>query len=112
VFYLTTRALNLGKAQCLSAVRCAFDVLRLSLPCFIAIQDLPRLAPCVRIFGSITWYPVFLQHEIHRHLAHQVGGCGVFSRSASTWVMIVITIFAFVLSTRVVAELVFKSSMA
>jgi hypothetical protein len=36
----------------------------------------------------------------------------VFSRSASTWVTIVITVFASVLSTRVVAEHVFKSSMA
>jgi hypothetical protein len=54
-----------------------------------------------------------LRHEIHRHLARQVGGCGVFSsRSASTWVTIVITIFTFVLSMRVVAEHVFKSSMA
>jgi hypothetical protein len=55
---------------------------------------------------------VFLQYEIHRHLARQVGGYGVFSRSASTWVMIVITVFAFVLSTRVIAEHFFKSSMA
>jgi hypothetical protein len=34
------------------------------------------------------------------------------SRSASTWVTIVITVFAFVLSTRAVAENVSKSSMA
>jgi hypothetical protein len=67
-------------------VRCAFDVSRLPSPCFVVIQDLPRSAPCVRIFGSITWYPVFLRHEIHRHLALQVGGCGVISsRSALTW---------------------------
>jgi hypothetical protein len=70
----------------LSAMRCAFDVSRLPPPCFIAIQDLTRSSPCVRIFRSIAWYPVFLRHEIHRHLARQVGGCGVFSsRSASTW---------------------------
>jgi hypothetical protein len=36
----------------------------------------------------------------------------VFSRSALTWVTNVITVFAFVLSTRVVSEHVFKSSMA
>jgi hypothetical protein len=36
----------------------------------------------------------------------------VFSRSALTWVTIVITVFAFMLFTRVVAEHVFKSSMA
>jgi hypothetical protein len=76
------------------------------------IQDLPCSAPCVRIFGSIAWYPMFLRHEIHRHLARQVGGCGVSSRSASTWVTIVITVFAFVLSTQVGTEHVFKSSMA
>jgi hypothetical protein len=29
--------------------------------------DLTRTAPCVRIFGSIVWYPVFLRHEIPRH---------------------------------------------
>jgi hypothetical protein len=34
------------------------------------------------------------------------------SRSALIWVTIVITVFAFVLSTRTVAEHVFKSSMA
>jgi hypothetical protein len=46
----------------------------------------PTFSPCVRIFGSVVWYPVFLRHEIHRHLARQVGGCGVFSsRSAFTW---------------------------
>jgi hypothetical protein len=70
----------------LSAVRCPFDDSRLPSPCFVAIQDLPRSAPCVRIFGSVVWYPMFLRHEIHRHLACQVGGCGVFSsRSALTW---------------------------
>jgi hypothetical protein len=36
----------------------------------------------------------------------------VFSRSASTWVTIVITVFTFVLSTRVITEHVFQSSMA
>jgi hypothetical protein len=34
------------------------------------------------------------------------------SRSASTWVTIVIIVFAFALSTQVVTENVFKSSMA
>jgi hypothetical protein len=34
------------------------------------------------------------------------------SRFASTWVTIVVTVFAFALSTRAVAESVFKSSMA
>jgi hypothetical protein len=87
------------------------DVSRLPSLCFSAIQDLTRIAPCVRIFGSDVWYPVFLQHEIHRHLARQVGHCGVFSRSASTWVMIVSCVFAFVLSTRVIAKLVVKSLM-
>jgi hypothetical protein len=58
-------------------------------------------------------YPVFLRHEIHRHLARQVGGCGVFSsRSALTWVTIVSRVFAFVLSMSVVTELVFESLMA
>jgi hypothetical protein len=96
----------------LSAVCCAFDDSRLPSPCFVAIQDLPRSAPCVRIFGSVAWYPLFLRHEIHRHLARQVGGCGVISsRSASTWVTIVITVFAFVLSTRAVAGHAFKSLM-
>jgi hypothetical protein len=72
-----------------------------------------RSAPCIRILGSVAWYPVFLRHEIHRHLARQVGGGGAFSsRSASTWVTIVITVFAFVLSTLAVAVHVFKSSMA
>jgi hypothetical protein len=46
-------------------------------------------------------------------LARQVGGFGVFSsRSASTWVMIIIIVFAFALSTRAIAKNVFKSSMA
>jgi hypothetical protein len=36
----------------------------------------------------------------------------VFSRSASTWVTIVIIVFPFMLCTLVIAELVFKSSMA
>jgi hypothetical protein len=34
------------------------------------------------------------------------------SRSASTWVMFVVTVFDFALSTRAIAESVFKSSMA
>jgi hypothetical protein len=56
---------------------------------------------------------VFLRHEIHQHLARQVGGCGVISsRSASTWVMIVITVFAFMLSTHAIAMHIFKSLMA
>jgi hypothetical protein len=46
-------------------------------------------------------------------LVRQVGGCGVFSsRSASAWVTIVVTAFASALSTQIVAENVFKSSMA
>jgi hypothetical protein len=64
------RALNLGKARCLSVVRSSFDSSRLPSPCFIAILDLTRSAPCVRIFGSVAWYPVFLRHEIHRHCAY------------------------------------------
>jgi hypothetical protein len=36
----------------------------------------------------------------------------VSSRSASTWVMIIITVFAFALSTRAIVGSVFKSSMA
>jgi hypothetical protein len=59
-----------------------------------------------------VWYPVFSRHEIHRHLAHQVGGCGVFSRSASTWATIVSCVFASVLTMRVVAKFVVKSLMA
>jgi hypothetical protein len=47
--------------------------------------DFTRTAPCVRIFGSVVWYPVFLRHEIHRYLACQVGGCGVFLRNPSTF---------------------------
>jgi hypothetical protein len=47
-------------------VCCAFDDSRLLSPCFVAIQDLPHSAPCVRIFGSVAWYLVFLRHEIHR----------------------------------------------
>jgi hypothetical protein len=97
----------------LSVVRCAFDDSRPPSPCFVAIQHIPHSAPCVQIFGSVAWYPVFLRHKIHRHLACQVGGCGVFSsRSASTWVTIVITVFVVVLSTRAVVEHVFKFSMA
>jgi hypothetical protein len=34
------------------------------------------------------------------------------SRSASTWVTIVVIVFAFALSMRAIAESVFKSSMA
>jgi hypothetical protein len=56
---------------------------------------------------------MFLRHKIHRHLVRQVGGYGVFySRSASTWVTIAVIVFAFALSTRAIAENVFKSSMA
>jgi hypothetical protein len=36
----------------------------------------------------------------------------VFSRSTLTWVTIVITVFTFMLSTRVIAEHIFRSSMA
>jgi hypothetical protein len=63
----------------LSAVRSAFDDSRLPSPCFVAILDLTRLAPCVRIFGSIAWYPVFLRHEIHRQKTHRFCVLGPFS---------------------------------
>jgi hypothetical protein len=62
----------------LSIVRCALRRLEASVAVFHRDLDLTRTAPCVRIFGSVVWYPVFLRHEIPQHLAHQVGGYGVF----------------------------------
>jgi hypothetical protein len=66
--------------------------------------------PCVRYFWVLCVVPMFLRHETHRHLARQVGDCGVFSRSASTWATIVSHVFTSVPTMRVIAKFVFKSS--
>jgi hypothetical protein len=50
--YLTTRALNLGKAWCLSlSLQCGVlsSVSRLPSPCFVAIQGLTRTTKVVRV---------------------------------------------------------------
>jgi hypothetical protein len=59
-------------------MRCALRRLEASVAVFHRDLDLTRTAPYVRTFGSVVWYPMFLRHEIPRHLARQVGGCGVF----------------------------------